>query len=210
MPILRTFCTALLSLAPTCKCGSRVASCIGVVSFPVISLSVCRCCNFATFESNGTFSSGNVSKQLQEMAVITSTKRDVWLVIGVSQEAVYSGSWTKGLDAAAATAQQMLSADALLRGWIVDYEPSTNYSMAHAQAYGEFLGGLVKALRPVGLALAMVSGEKRLASTSPCHCLHHLSRTRPSFILRTSRAGGSSGNSTGLHSHTAASLASRP
>lgn len=90
------------------------------------------------------------------MAVITSTKRDAWIVVSVSQEAVYSGSWTKGLDAAAATARQMLASDALLRGWIVDYEPSTNYSMAHAQAYGAFLGGLAKALRQVGLALAMV------------------------------------------------------
>ena len=154
------------------------------------------------------------------MAVITSTTRDAWLVIGVSQEAVYSGSWTKGLDAAAATAQQMVSADALLRGWIVDYEPSSNYSMAHAQAYGAFLGGLAKALRPVGLALAMVSGEKRpglFLKLLPLAYIFYISgnatliaRLRPTLTLRTLLAGEFSGQSTGPHSQTVALLVSPP
>ena len=122
------------------------------------------CCNFATFESDGTFTSKNVTLQLQQMAVFTSTNRDAWVVISVSQDAVYSGSWTKGLSAAAATAREMIVADPLLRGWIVDYEPSTNYTMAHAQAYGAFLGGLARALKPVGVSLGMASGAVSLCT----------------------------------------------
>lgn len=140
----------------------RFALLLGTASCPLCFArfaSLCRCCNFATFEPNGTFSSRNVTQQLEQMSVITSTKRDAWIVISVSQEAVYSGSWSRGLVAAAAIARQMLASDPLLQGWIVDYEPSTNYSMAHAQAYGAFLGGLVKALRPVGLSVGMVSGD---------------------------------------------------
>lgn len=60
------------------------------------------------------------------MAVFTSTNRDAWIVIGVSEAALSSGAWVNGLPAAAATAKQMRTADPLLRGWIVDYEPSSN------------------------------------------------------------------------------------
>jgi hypothetical protein len=48
-----------------------------------------------------------------------------------------------------------LTISALFVGWIVDYEPDTNYTQVHAEAYGAFLGGLASALKPVGASLAM-------------------------------------------------------
>jgi hypothetical protein len=135
------------------------------------------CCNWATFLPNGSFTSNGVSNMLSQMSVITDTNRDAWIVIGVSQQAIYSGSWKNGMAGAAATAKEIVQANgesvgpagpaelrrmispfapaALFQGWIVDYEPDSNYSMQHAEAYGNFLGALAAAIKPVGAALAM-------------------------------------------------------
>ena len=90
------------------------------------------------------------------MSVFTSTKRDAWVVISITEAAVKSGTWTRGLSSAVATASQLVGSDPLLQGWIVDYEPADNYTLAHAEDYGAFLGGLAAALKPTGIALAMV------------------------------------------------------
>jgi hypothetical protein len=59
--------------------------------------------------------------------VFTSTGRDAWAVMGVSEAAVHSGAWRAGLPAAAAAAAALGAGG--LAGLIVDYEPADNYTM---------------------------------------------------------------------------------
>lgn len=111
------------------------------------------CCNLAEMQADGSVASG---KNATEVAVETAAIRaalaevtgrsdpEVWHVVGVSQQAIESRSWARS-GAPAKFAE--LAAAWHSTGLIVDYEPSTNYSQAHAEAYGHFLAALDVSLR---------------------------------------------------------------
>ena len=111
------------------------------------------CCNFVSFTSNGTFLPPPPSAAA-DIAVLTGAAVEAWAVGGVAEAAVHSGAWAAGLDAAAAAAAVLLRQG--LMGILIDYEPVSNYSDAHAQAYGDFLGALSAAIAPlrVGMDIA--------------------------------------------------------
>lgn len=113
------------------------------------------CCGFGGIGADGSWSSVPAATALAQQAPLTAAAppREVWHVAGVSEAAVHSGAWLRGLPAAAAALAPLAAAG--LRGLVVDYEPSDNYTQAHARAYGGFLGGLVSALAPLNLSVGM-------------------------------------------------------
>ncbi len=113
------------------------------------------CCGFGGFNATGGWAMrAPVATYLTYADVFTSTGRDAWAVVGVAEAAVHSGAWRAGLPAATAASAALAAGG--LAGFIVDYEPEANYTMAHAQAYGEFLGALAAAAAPlkVGMDIA--------------------------------------------------------
>ena len=113
------------------------------------------CCGFGGIGADGSWASVPTATALAQQAPLTAAAppREVWHVAGVSELAVRSGAWSRGLPAAAAALAPLAAAG--LRGVVVDYEPSDNYTQAHARAYGAFLGGLAAALAPHNLSVAM-------------------------------------------------------
>jgi len=111
------------------------------------------CCGFGGTLANGTWASQATAEALAQMAPLTTSGREAWLVSSVAEAAVKSGAWASGgAPAGAASALAPLAA-AGLAGVIVVYEPADNYTAAHAQAYAEYLGVLAAALAPVGVAV---------------------------------------------------------
>jgi hypothetical protein len=100
------------------------------------------CCNAFTFQSNGSFTGLSSAEIAAQVPPLVSAGLDVHYVISVTAESISSQSW-KGaaIEAAVQTAVQGGFA-----GYIVDYEPVTNYTLQHAQAYGDFLAALAAAL----------------------------------------------------------------
>jgi hypothetical protein len=115
------------------------------------------CCNFVSFAANGSFSTRfTPAESAAQIAVFSSRNVDeLWAVSGVSEAAIHSGSWQAGLADAAVTAQALL-ADGLM-GLILDYEPADNYTQAHADAFGRFLGALSTAIAPLRVGMDIAS-----------------------------------------------------
>ena len=109
------------------------------------------CCGFGGTLANGSWSSQAQAVALAQMAPLTSTAREVWMVSSVAEVAVLRGGWAGSLVEAAAALAPLASAG--LNGLIVDYEPSSNYTIAHAEAYAAYLSALAAALKPLGLAV---------------------------------------------------------
>jgi len=106
------------------------------------------CCSFFSFAADGTFSlRAPTAEGLAQAAVFTSAHAETWAVGGVAEAAVHSRAWAAGLPAAARAARDLLAAG--LEGVVVDYEPADNYTLAHAEAYGDFLGALAAAIAPL-------------------------------------------------------------
>ena len=113
------------------------------------------CCNFLSIAANGSFASHfNASAAAAEIAVFAPRAVEAWAVGGIDEAAVHSGAWRAGLPALAAAGAGYLAAG--LEGVIFDYEPSKNYTQAHAAAYAAFLGAAADALAPlrVGMDIA--------------------------------------------------------
>jgi hypothetical protein len=120
------------------------------------------CCNLASIASDGSMSSDANATSLNEESTAlrqvfktqSSSKLagEVWHVVGVDQIAVENSTWrhTSGLTDLAAAAKSWGST-----GLVVDYEPSTNYTMQHAEAYGAFLSALGDALHAQQLLVGM-------------------------------------------------------
>ena len=113
------------------------------------------CCGFGGTLANGTWASQATAEVLAQMAPLTTSGREAWLVSSVAEAAVKSGAWASGGAPSGAAAALAPLAAAGLSGVIVDYEPADNYTAAHAQAYAEFLGALAAALAPVGVSLGV-------------------------------------------------------
>lgn len=115
------------------------------------------CCNFVSFAANGSFSTRfTAAESSAQIAVFTSQNVDeVWAVGGVDEAAIHSGAWVAGLAAAVRTSEALL-ADGLM-GLIIDYEPADNYTQAHADAYGNFLGALASAIAPLRVGMDIAS-----------------------------------------------------
>jgi len=123
---------------------------------------VYMCCNLASVAANGTATSPKDADAIRtEVNAIRAAIREqtgvpdaeVWHTVTPSQLTVQSGTW-RAAGAPAALAQ--LAGEWNSTGILIDYEPSTNYSQAHADAYGAFLGGLAAAMAPrkVGMDIA--------------------------------------------------------
>ncbi len=101
------------------------------------------CCNAFSFNATGDWVAGTPDERVaNETAPLRALGLSpLMYVIGVAQEAIYSGSWARGIEDAVATA-----ARTGIDGFIVDYEPVANYTRAHAEAYAAFLAALGTAL----------------------------------------------------------------
>jgi hypothetical protein len=112
------------------------------------------CCNSYSWHPNGSFSGISDAEALSMVTPLSppslplSPPLELIFVVSVSNESIASGSWAGNVDVAAATAARVG-----VRGFVVDYEPVTNYTVAHAQAYAAFLTALADALHARGLVL---------------------------------------------------------
>lgn len=106
------------------------------------------CCNNVQFAANGSLVlTRSMADLTAETAQLRAAGLTVHWVASISNLSVTSGSWRSGGGIAAAVAAvQAMGAD----GLIVDYEPSVNYTLQHAQAYGDFLAALAAALHAAG------------------------------------------------------------
>ena len=111
------------------------------------------CCGFGGVNASGAWRSQPEAEALAQMSPLTEARLEVWMVSGISEAAVHSGAWVGGLaDAAAALAPL---AKAGLAGLIIDYEPTDNYTVAHATAFASYLSALAAALKTLGLSVGM-------------------------------------------------------
>lgn len=126
------------------------------------------CCNLAEMQDDGSVTSRkNATEVAAETEAIRAALADVtrrsdpevWHVVGVSQQAIESRSW--GRSGAPAKFAE-LAASWHSTGLIVDYEPSTNYSQAHADAYGHFLAALDGSLRNASASRAVGSARREM------------------------------------------------
>jgi len=103
------------------------------------------CCNSFTFEANGTFTGMEDEQLINQTSplLMVNPNLELLYVIGISNISIYTGSWVNGIEAAVDTLDRLSS---YLHGYIVDYEPSYNYSLNHSQAYANFLGAFKQAL----------------------------------------------------------------
>jgi hypothetical protein len=134
------------------------------------------CCNLISFNATGDYVARDFTPSI---AVFTARSVETWALAGVDAAAVHSGAWARGLAAATAAAQGLLAAG--LAGLIVDYEPSSDYSPAHAEAYGAFLGNLSAAIAPLRVGMD-VAGWGILG---PAFWPHYLQRGVSRFTSMT-------------------------
>lgn len=99
------------------------------------------CCGFGHVGADGAWTGINRTTALSQMAPFSNLS-SLWYVVGVHNESIAAANWAPGVAAAAALAAQLPG----LTGFIVDYEPVTNYTDAHAAAYADFLRALCAAL----------------------------------------------------------------
>lgn len=112
------------------------------------------CCGFGHVGAAGTWSgSYNATVAAAQLAPFASRKLPAWFVIGVSNESLAAANWAPGVASVAAAASALVPFG--LSGFLVDYEPVTNYTTAHARAYGDFLRALCDALRVEGVSCGM-------------------------------------------------------
>ena len=111
------------------------------------------CCGFGGTLANGSWASQAAPEALAQMAPLTEAGREAWMVSSVAEAAVKSGAWAAGGALARAAEALRPLAAAGLAGLIVDYEPADDYTVAHAQAYADYLGALAAALAPLGVAV---------------------------------------------------------
>lgn len=108
------------------------------------------CCNGFAFAANGTFgglSAATVRAQTQPLYAARANLT-LFYVAAIDGAAVHSGAWAAHVGAAADAA-----VTGGFAGFIVDYEPDTNYTAAHARAYAAFLTALATALHTRGKRL---------------------------------------------------------
>ncbi|KAA0163140.1 hypothetical protein FNF31_02963 [Cafeteria roenbergensis] len=126
------------------------------------------CCNLGEMQADGSVTSRKNATEVADeteairAALASVTGRadpEVWHVVGVSQQAIESRSWARS---GAPGKFAELAASWHSTGLIVDYEPSTNYSQAHAEAYGRFLEGLGEALRNASAAGAGGGSQREM------------------------------------------------
>jgi len=103
--------------------------------------------------------SGSAEAAMEEVVAYRKAgMSEVWLVAGASTEAIWRGlSGEAGRQTIADAAASASAAG--LDGFIFDYEPTSNYSKAHVQAYSEFLGEMADGFHLNGLRLGMDSSS---------------------------------------------------
>ena len=159
------------------------------------------CCNFVSFAANGTFLPPPPTAAA-DIAVFTGAAVEAWAVGGVAEAAVHSGAWAAGLGAAAAASKALLQQG--LMGILIDYEPADDYSEAHAEAYGAFLGALSAAIAPLRVGMD-IAGWGLLA---PRFWPHFLGRGVSRFTSMTPTYDAT--NVTASEAFVAAALAALP
>ena len=108
------------------------------------------CCGFGAVLSNGTWDARTAPAAARAQLAPFAGLR-TWQTVGVS---IAARNWHSGVAAAVASAVALKPAG-LTEGLLVDYEPSTNYTLAHAAAYADFLAALCAGLHAAGLKCGM-------------------------------------------------------
>ena len=100
--------------------------------------------------ANGSFTSPATELVKARMAPFLDLGLTVGVALGLNQSAVESGAALKAVGEATKAANR-----ANLTSLMIDYEPSTNVSEAHARAYATFVKSLAEALHATGRSLEM-------------------------------------------------------
>jgi hypothetical protein len=122
------------------------------VAYPDALTGFYLCCGILGVDDDGVASYGKGLNASKLRAMVSAMQNPanradggappltVHAVFGVSEAAIHSG---RALNGAVGIAS--LAAAAGLDGVLCDYEPADNYTMAHAQAYADFLDAVAKA-----------------------------------------------------------------
>eukprot|EP00039_Didymoeca_costata_P026855 m.16832 g.16832 ORF g.16832 m.16832 type:complete len:313 (+) comp5819_c0_seq1:181-1119(+) len=130
--------------------ASTLAGHSGVFLSPNQS-AVYYCCNAAGIQSDGSLETiiqppsaygKNLTAPLKARGV------DVYFVVGLDEQCVMNECWKS--NPAGLNSMISLAESQGFDGWIVDYEPTTNYTNQHAELYGRFLAALSVAMHAVG------------------------------------------------------------
>lgn len=108
------------------------------------------CCNIFHVAANGSWAGRSDEWVKSNSQPLVSRGVDVWLVVGVSQAAVQNGTAAAAVPAAVAAAVRLN-----VTGFMVDYEPASNYTMGHVMAYASFLKHLAAGLHASGRKLGV-------------------------------------------------------
>jgi hypothetical protein len=100
------------------------------------------CCNAFSFDDGGAFTASASDAEIQaQVSPLAALGLHVYYVVSITDAAVASGAYKASIADAVASAQRNH-----FEGYVSDYEPSTNYTLAHEQAYATFLGDMTAAL----------------------------------------------------------------
>ena len=127
-----------------------VKQALSIVSAHRQSITGIYCYTGVSVAAGGVFHSPSADTIRLRVAPFVSLGLTVGAAIAVDQSAIEDGSALKAVAAAAAFANS-----AMLTSLMVDYEPRTNISRAHAEAYAAFVTSLAKALHSRNCKLEM-------------------------------------------------------
>lgn len=108
------------------------------------------CCSGFSVAANGSATAPPAALLRNETSAIVAAGGRVHYVASISNVSIATGSWRSG---GAVPTLVAAAAAGGFHGYIVDYEPSTNYTAAHAAAYAAFLTALADGLHGAGLEL---------------------------------------------------------
>lgn len=111
------------------------------------------CCGYGSVSADGTWDARTAPAAARAQLAPFAGLR-TWQTVGVSNASIAARNWRSGVAAAVASAVALRPAG-LTEGLLVDYEPSTNYTQAHAAAYADFLAALCAGLHAAGLKCGM-------------------------------------------------------
>jgi hypothetical protein len=109
---------------------------------PAALTGVYLCCNAFVFDDSGAFTSSSTDAEIQtQMAPLAALGLPISYVLSITDADLASGAYTGSIATAVETAVRNH-----ISGYVSDYEPQTNYTLAHEEQYATFLSDMAAAM----------------------------------------------------------------
>lgn len=119
-----------------------------IINKPAVATGVYYCCNEFEILANGNFQQNIPDCKIEDLVQpLKQQNFSIHFVMGINTDSVLNRTWqnTSALAQLAKAAAQFN-----FDGFLVDYEPSKDYTDSHKQAYADFLSALSKSMHSVG------------------------------------------------------------